>query len=217
MGPLFWARRSPTRAARLRQHCGDVSLVEEGHGACGPVHKSTFSDVRRATPDLATGAGVCAGVIVGVVVVVAVVVAALARWIGGAGGETAAPAAAALQQRQQSTVGAAHNGFPRLGEETAHAAESAVVPPPPSGSVDASIDGSIYRRASVHRVAPLHRCTATLWKRREASWPQWPAGDTALPRRGYEQTRAEDQPAHPFARPGRSHLPWPQLSTDMSV
>lgn len=209
MGPLFWARRSPTRAARLRQHCGDVSLVEEGHGACGPVHKSTFSDVRRATPDLAIGAGACAGVTVGVVVVVAVVAAALARWIGGAGRETAAPAAAALQQRQQSTVGAAHNGFPQLGEETAHAAESAVVPPPPSGSTDAPVD-ALPCTAS-------HRCTATLWKRREASWPQWPAGDTALPRRGYEQTRAEDQPAHPFARPGRSHLPWPQLSTDMSV
>lgn len=149
MGPLFWARRSPTRAARLRQHCGDVSLVEEGHGACGPVHKSTFSDVRRATPDLATGAGVCAGVIVGVVVVVAVVAAALARWIGGAGGETAAAAAAALQQRQQSTLGAAHNGFPRLGEETAHAAESAVVPPPPSGSI-----GRSTRRSTRFRAPP---------------------------------------------------------------
>lgn len=157
MGPLFWARRSPTRAARLRQHCGDVSLVEEGHGACGPVHKSTFSDVRRATPDLATGAGVCAGVTVGVVVVVAVVAAALARWIGGAGGETAAPAAAALQQRQQSILGAAHNGFPRLGEETAHAAESAVVPPPPSGSTDAPVDALPCTASHRCTAAPLHR------------------------------------------------------------
>lgn len=156
MGPLFWARRSPTRAARLRQHCGDVSLVEEGHGACGPVHKSTSSDVRRATPDLAIGAGACAGVTVGVVVVVAVVAAALARWIGGAGRETAAPAAAALQQRQQSTVGAAHNGFPQLGEETAHAAESAVVPPPPSGSVGRST----RRSTGALPCTASHRCTA---------------------------------------------------------